>query len=108
GYFSTAPDGAGHGCGSSGPEKSETKPAGRVTLRSPQTAALGQQKPQRSYMQGLERPGRAISILMADDDEDDRELTRDALQNVQLVDEMNFVSDGQDLIDYLRHDGPYA
>jgi CheY-like chemotaxis protein len=58
-------------------------------------------------MHGLERPGRSISILMADDDEDDRELTRDALQDVRLVDHMNFVIDGQDLIDYLRHDGPY-
>jgi CheY-like chemotaxis protein len=59
-------------------------------------------------MHQLERPGRAITILMADDDEDDRELTRDALQDARMVDEMNFVTDGQDLIDYLRHVGPYA
>ena len=45
---------------------------------------------------------------MADDDEDDRELTRDALQGARTVDEMNFVTDGQDLIDYLRHAGAYA
>lgn len=51
---------------------------------------------------------RPITILMADDDEDDRDLARDALEGTQLGDRMEFVSDGQDLIDYLRHDGAYA
>jgi CheY-like chemotaxis protein len=51
---------------------------------------------------------RAVTILMADDDEDDRELTREALQNARLANEMRFVVDGQDLIDYLRRDGRYA
>jgi CheY-like chemotaxis protein len=45
---------------------------------------------------------------MADDDEDDRALTRDALQDARLAAQMKFVSDGQELIDYLRHDGAYA
>jgi CheY-like chemotaxis protein len=45
---------------------------------------------------------------MADDDEDDRELTRDALQDPRLAREMRFVTDGQDLIDYLRREGPYS
>jgi CheY-like chemotaxis protein len=52
--------------------------------------------------------GQPITILMADDDEDDRELTRDALQDSRLAKEMRFVVDGQDLIDYLRRQGPYA
>ncbi|MGI8712876.1 MAG: response regulator [Solirubrobacteraceae bacterium] len=52
--------------------------------------------------------GRPITILMADDDEDDRDLARDALDGTRLADRMQFVVDGQDLIDYLRHDGPYA
>jgi CheY-like chemotaxis protein len=51
---------------------------------------------------------RPISILMADDDEEDRELARDALQDARLANEMRFVSDGQDLMDYLRREGPYA
>ena len=55
-----------------------------------------------------ERSGRPISILIADDDEDDRDLTRDALENAECVERMDFVTDGQDLIDYLRGDGPYA
>jgi CheY-like chemotaxis protein len=51
---------------------------------------------------------RPITILMADDDEDDRDLARDALQGTRLGERMEFVIDGQDLIDYLRHDGPYS
>jgi two-component system response regulator len=45
---------------------------------------------------------------MADDDEDDRELTRDAIEDERLAQRMQFVSDGQDLLDYLRCDGAYA
>jgi CheY-like chemotaxis protein len=55
-----------------------------------------------------ERSGRPITILMADDDEDDRDLTRDALENAQCVEQMEFVADGQELVDYLRGDGPFA
>lgn len=49
-----------------------------------------------------------VVILMADDDEDDRELTRDALQNARLANHMRFAVDGQDLLDYLRREGAYA
>jgi CheY-like chemotaxis protein len=56
----------------------------------------------------LDRSGHPVTILMADDDEDDRELTRDALQDARLAEEMKFVVDGQDLIDYLRREGRYA
>jgi CheY-like chemotaxis protein len=55
-----------------------------------------------------DRSGRPIKILMADDDEDDRDLTRDALEDAKYIDQMEFVVDGQDLIDYLRSSGPYA
>ena len=55
-----------------------------------------------------ERSGRSIRILMADDDEDDRDLTRDALADATFIDDMQFVVDGRDLIDYLRRAGPYA
>jgi CheY-like chemotaxis protein len=58
-------------------------------------------------MQANERAGRPITILMADDDADDRELARDALEGTGLGERMEFVRDGQELIDYLRHDGPY-
>jgi CheY-like chemotaxis protein len=44
---------------------------------------------------------------MADDDEEDRELTRDALNASHLVNRVHFVGDGQELMDYLRRDGSY-
>jgi CheY-like chemotaxis protein len=52
--------------------------------------------------------GRPFTILLADDDEEDRELARDALQDARLANEMKFVVDGQDLMDYLRREGRYA
>lgn len=54
-----------------------------------------------------DRHGRAITILMADDDEEDRELTRDALSAAHLKNQLHFVGDGQELLDYLRRDGAY-
>jgi CheY-like chemotaxis protein len=45
---------------------------------------------------------------MADDDEEDCELTRDALQDSRLANQMRFVGDGQELLDYLRHQGRYS
>ena len=52
-------------------------------------------------MSALEANGRGITILMADDDEEDCELTREALQDARLTNEMRFVHDGQALMDYL-------
>jgi len=52
--------------------------------------------------------GKAITILLAEDDEEDRDFTRDALQNARLANDMRFVVDGQDLMDYLRREGTYA
>ena len=49
-----------------------------------------------------------VSVLLVEDDEDDRDLTREALQNSRLANEMRFVVDGQDLMDYLRREGRYA
>jgi two-component system, response regulator len=52
--------------------------------------------------------GRAITILLADDDEDDRLMTRDALRDARLHNELRFVVDGVDLMEYLRHEGRYG
>lgn len=51
---------------------------------------------------------RPMTILMADDDEEDRDLARDALEDARLANEMRFAVDGQDLTDYLRREGRYA
>ncbi len=53
-------------------------------------------------------PHRPFTILLADDDEEDRELARDALQDSRLANEMKFVYDGEDLLDYLRHRGRWS
>ena len=45
-----------------------------------------------------EGPRRRVTILLADDDEEDRELTRDALREAHLANEVLFVVDGQDLM----------
>jgi CheY-like chemotaxis protein len=52
--------------------------------------------------------GDPITILIADDDEEDRLLTEEALAGARLANDLRFVVDGQDLIDYLRHEGKYA
>jgi CheY-like chemotaxis protein len=56
----------------------------------------------------LDRSGRRITILMADDDQDDRDMALDAMQDLRLADKLQFVVDGQDLLDYLRREGGYA
>jgi CheY-like chemotaxis protein len=50
----------------------------------------------------------SVVILMADDDADDRELTRDALEESRLANELHFVADGVELLDYLHHRGVYS
>jgi CheY-like chemotaxis protein len=59
-------------------------------------------------MSQSEPTSRPLTILLADDDEEDRELTRDALQSSRLANQMRFVVDGQDLLDYLRREGRWA
>jgi CheY-like chemotaxis protein len=49
-----------------------------------------------------------IVILMADDDADDREMTRDAFQASRLANDLRFAVDGVDLMDYLNHRGKYS
>lgn len=50
----------------------------------------------------------AITILMADDDADDRLLTKDAMRDARVVNDLRFVVDGQELMDYLYRRGRYA
>lgn len=51
---------------------------------------------------------RPITILMAEDDPDDRYLAREALIESRLANEIHFVEDGEELLQYLRHEGRYA
>jgi len=45
--------------------------------------------------------GQPIVILMADDDADDRMLTKDALAESRVLNDLRFVEDGEELLDYL-------
>jgi len=49
----------------------------------------------------------AIVILMADDDDDDFMLTKKALKESKLLNELIRVEDGEELIDYLKQRGKY-
>jgi CheY-like chemotaxis protein len=50
----------------------------------------------------------AITILIADDDEDDRLMTRDALRDARLHNDLRFVIDGVDLMDFLHRRNGYG
>jgi CheY-like chemotaxis protein len=49
-----------------------------------------------------------ITILICDDDEDDRMLTRHALEQAHISNSLQFVEDGEQLLDYLYQRGAYA
>ena len=49
-----------------------------------------------------------ITILVADDDEEDQLMTRDALTESRLANDVRFVADGEELTDYLFRRGAYA
>jgi CheY-like chemotaxis protein len=51
---------------------------------------------------------RSITILLADDDEDDRILTAGALQRSRVLNDIRCVVDGEDLMHYLHGQGAYA
>lgn len=50
----------------------------------------------------------SITILMADDDEDDRMMTKEALEEARLANEIRFVVDGEELMDYLNRRGKFS
>jgi CheY-like chemotaxis protein len=49
-----------------------------------------------------------ITILICDDDEDDRMLTQRALDDAHISNNVQFVEDGEQLLDYLYQRGEYA
>jgi len=50
----------------------------------------------------------SITILMADDDKEDQQFTKEALTKSRLCNTLNFVCDGEELMDYLNHQGKYT
>lgn len=51
---------------------------------------------------------KSVVILIAEDDEDDRMLAKDALEESRLCNDLYFVGDGVELLEYLRHEGRFA
>jgi CheY-like chemotaxis protein len=49
-----------------------------------------------------------VVILMAEDDPDDQLLTREAMSGAHLNNKIQFVRDGQELLDYLHHRSDFA
>lgn len=49
----------------------------------------------------------AINILVADDDPDDRLMIKEALEEVRLTNQIDFVEDGVDLMEFLERRGKY-
>src|ERR1044071_10352871 len=56
----------------------------------------------------MERAVEPIVILIAEDDPDDRVLTKEAFEESRLLNEVHFVEDGEELINYLERKGEYA
>ena len=56
-------------------------------------------------MNGLRHP---ILVLVADDDPEDRMLIEDAFEESRLANKLEFVEDGEDLLDYLNRRNGYS
>jgi CheY-like chemotaxis protein len=55
----------------------------------------------------MKTEGKMITILLADDDPDDRKLTHDAFVENRLANDFHAVEDGEELLDYLHRRGQY-
>ncbi|WP_425617358.1 response regulator [Anatilimnocola sp. NA78] len=56
----------------------------------------------------MNREGKPITILMADDDADDRQMTQEAFDESRLANDLRFVEDGAELMDYLFRRNKYS
>ena len=54
-----------------------------------------------------EKIAKTITILMADDDVDDRLLAQEALAENKLANDLHFVENGEELLDYLYQRGKF-
>ncbi len=56
----------------------------------------------------MKEANKSIIILMAEDDPDDRLLASEALRESKVANELHFVEDGEELMDYLHRHGKYT
>ncbi len=55
----------------------------------------------------MHQPEEDVLILMADDDEEDRMLAKEALEEARLYNPLEFVENGEELLDYLHYRGQF-
>jgi CheY-like chemotaxis protein len=55
----------------------------------------------------MKREGRIPTILVADDDPDDRQWIKEALTETRVSGNISFVENGEELLDFLHHRGKY-
>lgn len=56
----------------------------------------------------MSHQGTPITILLADDDADDRLMVKEALEESRLLNDLRFVEDGEELMNYLKRRGKFA
>ena len=56
----------------------------------------------------MRKHGPPVTILMADDDADDRQMTKEAFEESRLLNDLRFVTDGVELMEYLKRQGRYS
>jgi CheY-like chemotaxis protein len=56
----------------------------------------------------MKTEGKMITIVLADDDPDDRQLTEEAFTESRLANQLHCVQDGEELLDYLHRRGAFA
>jgi CheY-like chemotaxis protein len=56
----------------------------------------------------MAQDAKSVSILIADDDSDDRMLIKEAFDENRIINAIDFVEDGEQLLAYLRREGSYA
>ncbi len=56
----------------------------------------------------MTRKTKPITILMADDDAEDRQLTKEAFVENLLANDLRFVENGEELLDYLNRRGKFT
>ena len=56
----------------------------------------------------MSHPATPVTILVADDDPDDRQLIAEAFEEAKIRNDLRFVEDGVELLEYLRRAGKYA
>jgi CheY-like chemotaxis protein len=56
----------------------------------------------------MTQPPKPITIVMADDDADDRQMTKEAFEESRIANDLHFVENGAELLDYLYRRGKYS